>query len=611
MGCGGGDEPAAIADPCASPAWQASRAAFVDALGLPARRAAPGRLELGEAQAEEGFVLRGARWPHPEVDGEYVHALLYVPAPPPDAAAPLLLNVHGHWGDGIVSDEVHRRASVAARRGWVVLSLASRGMELESRTPGWRRQHDADGLYAQLRARRSGGTPVGWDVVAGWSAVDLAAAGALPVAIDLDRIVVMGFSGGSERAAAVAATDPRVSAAVVGAYEYAFSSGFGQSQCSCGVVRGAGEPLAEPVFTGSDVGEVKSGYREPVAAWRWLGLAACMPGATPRARAVLAWDSEPDDVTDSELFSVGTVERRPVPGVHGITPKMAEASVRWAEEAVGFAGRARTSVDLTVVHPETLMPLAETQPAPGNKEQGQPPWRVDGLPNPAAARRWLGLDDPEDVRGLGDGSVVHREATVDGARSGFVVVLGEDAAWERLGGLDALAAMRPDVEWAVVRHRLVDGEVVASRYGIETGQPPLGIAVRDVLAAHRALAARPGVDGKRIGFLGVGSGGLPALQAALFVGESGPIALASAPVTLFFDGPREGGVFAPWPPWMMVAGPGGATFDPWLLAKPLADRVRWLDPRGGDGAPWTAHLPHGETVTELSALVAPDTRAAR
>jgi len=612
VGCRGERDGATGApDPCATPAWQADRAAFLEGMGLPARRAAPGRLELGEPQpGDEGFVLRGARWPHPEVDGEYVHGLLYLPSPAPQGRAPLLLNVHGHWGGGISADEVHRRATIAARRGWMVLSVASRGLELEDDTPGWRRQHGGEALYAQLRARRSGGTPLGWDVVAAWSAVDLAAAGTLPVPADMDRIAVMGFSGGAERAAAVGATDPRVSAVVLGAYEYAFSSGFGQSQCSCGVVRGAGEPLAEPAYAGADVGEVKSGYRQPVRAWRWLALGACAPGTSPTARPLLAWDSEPGDITDSELATVPTVERREVAGVHGVTPEMALASVRWAEDAVGFSGR-EVDGPVGVVHPETRRPLAETQPAPGNKEQGQPPWRVDGLPNPAAARRWLGLEADEDARGLAGEAFVEYVPAAEASGAAFVVVLGEDEPWDGVGRLAGLQAARPDAAWVVVRHRLLTADPVASRYGIESGQPALAAAVRDVLATHRTLVARPGVDAARVGFVGVGSGGLPALQAALFVGETGPLALAGAPVTLFFDGPREGGEFAPWPAWAMVPGPGGATFDPWLLAKPLADRVRWLDPRGGDGTPWTEHLPHGETVADVAALVAPDTRAAR
>jgi len=55
--------------------------------------------------------------------------------------------------------------------------------------------------------------------------------------------------------------------------------------------------------------------------------------------------------------------------------------------------------------------------------------------------------------------------------------------------------------------------------------------------------------------------------------------------------------------------PGGASFDPWLAVRSLEDRVRWLEPMGGDGAPWDANLPHGAIVSNVSDLLAPDRRA--
>ncbi|MCO4772931.1 MAG: hypothetical protein KDA24_23060 [Deltaproteobacteria bacterium] len=632
MGCGDTETRATsggvvgAAEPCVSPRWQSARRALVDGLGLPATRNAPGRPELGPPQPGDGHRVHGVRWPHPSVEGEFVHGLLYVPEPAPTAPVPLVINMHGHWGGGADSDEVNRRAQIIARQGWLVVSLANRGMELGGDTPGWRRLHHEEALYAQLRSRRSGGTPVGWDVVAGWSAVDLAVAGRLPVAVDLERIGVMGFSGGAERAAVLAATDPRVGPVVVGAYEYAFSSGHGHAQCSCGAVRGAGTPLEDPVHRATPMPPVSSGYKQPVQAWRWLGLAACRPGPKPSPRPLLAWDNQPEDPTDSELLSVASVTKEEALGVHGITPDMAVRSWAWMAAAFGGAVSSRaveeaaraTEARYDVIHPATWMPLAASQPAPGQLEQGPPPWRVDASPHPAAARQMLGLGTGEE--GKDPALALHLDASAEQtllpplddarrpprSRAAWLVVLGEAG----LGpiGADALRGAAPDAVVLTVRHRLLDPDVstsVVSRFGIEVGVPPLGVAVHDVLRAHRRLVEHPDVDPARIGFVGIADGGVVALQAAVLVGEGGPVGLVEAPTTLFEDGPREGAPFAPWPHWTLVALPGGASFDPWLAAKAVATRLRWLDPRGGDGEAWTEHLPHGDQVPDLRGLLAP------
>jgi len=630
-GCGKAPPaPAAPSDVCASPSWQSARRALIEGLGLPARRDPPGTPQLGDPAAGDGFTVRGMRWPHPSVPGEFVHALAYLPEPAPTAPVPMLINTHGHWGAGFLSDEVNRRSQLAARGGWLVLSIAGRGMELGDATPAWRQLHHRDALYAQLRSRRSGDTPLGWDVVAGWSAVDLAAAGRLPLPVAMDEIGVMGFSGGAERAAALAATDPRIGPVVLGAYEYAFSSGHGHASCSCGVVRGAGEPLDDPVYAARPMPEVVSGYRVPVQSWRWLGLAACKPGKTPSPRPLLAWDGQPDDVIDSELLSVPGVQQRAVPGLHGVTGKVAAESWGWMVTALGGAiSRAEISAaeraaeaGYLQIQASTVLPLMETQPAPGQLEQGPPPWRVHGPPNPTAAQRMLGLLD-----GLGDkgdpGAQLLMQSQAEqtlvpasdgepGAprrRAAWLVVLGEDEVLAGLGGLASVAAARPDAVVLAVRHRLaLPGADVGppNRLGIEVGTPAMGVVLQDVLAAHRRLVEHPDVDPTRIGFLGLGSGGVAALQAALLIGDGGPVALVSAPTTLFLDGPRSGDApFAPWPEWTQVPLPSGASFDPWHGAQALEARVRWLDPRGGDGGAWTEHLPHGTLVTSLDELMKP------
>ncbi|MBN95319.1 MAG: hypothetical protein CL928_14835, partial [Deltaproteobacteria bacterium] len=157
-----------------------------------------------------------------------------------------------------------------------------------------------------------------------------------------------------------------------------------------------------------------------------------------------------------------------------------------------------------------------------------------------------------------------------------------------------------------------------SRWAIETGRPPLGVAVQDVLDARSQLRQSLKVDPAGIGFVGIGAGALPALWAAVLVGEGGPVVLVDAPVTLYWDGPKPTGegdssvvardpaaLQAPWPAWLMPSVAGGAALDPWLAARTLGDRVRWLRPRGGDGQLWTEHLPMGAVMDADKELFLP------
>jgi hypothetical protein len=161
-----------------------------------------------------------------------------------------------------------------------------------------------------------------------------------------------------------------------------------------------------------------------------------------------------------------------------------------------------------------------------------------------------------------------------------------------------------------------EDDLYRSRLGSATGLAPLAIPVHDLLAAHAALRLRGDVDPARIAWLGIGAGGPAVLAAAVLVGEGGPVALAHAPVTLWFDGPgqdladgRRGPrrwvrePFHPWPATLLVGAEGGIAADPWHLAHALHGRLRWLDPRGGDGGPWSEHLPWGRVVESLPELL--------
>ena len=64
---------------------------------------------------------------------------------------------------------------------------------------------------------------------------------------------------------------------------------------------------------------------------------------------------------------------------------------------------------------------------------------------------------------------------------------------------------------------------------------------------------------------------------------------------------RWAGIAKRWPPGAAAA-PSGAALDPWLAARSLGDRVRWVRPLGGDGQPWTERLPMGAVMDEGAEL---------
>lgn len=640
-GCGSPDPPPPPPERCGSASWQAARRALLDGLQLPPSAAGPPQASLSASETLDGWSIQPLTWAHPGVDGDVVFGAAYLPDPVPPGALPLLVNVHGHWGGGIEADEVNRRAILFAQQGWIVLSVANRGEEHGADTPGWRRSHGRPAGYALARTRRSGGAGLTWDIAAARAGLDLALTGKLGATVDRERIATIGFSGGAERAAVLAAVDPRIAAVVLGAYEYAFSSGHGAAGCSCGTVRGAAEPLTDHALSGREVAESPTGYTAPVQGARWLALAGCRPGSPVTARPILLWDSFPDDVVDVEAVALPKADRRGAVGVHGITVEMAASSWSWLEQALGRtpgvsakAAAKRADEGYSVIHPRWRPALPETLPAPGQMEQGPPPWRADPGVHPEALMRLLALDDAGarlGTHGIAEHAAVEVFAPVGAglttrARAGWLVVTAGtpgpvapgfdehgDLPWidggaqlAAVGGLGALRDLAPDAVFALVDLRVgrtAEADVAASGWGAELGVPPLGVAVRDVLDAHDRLRAHPEVDPAQVGFVAIGPGGVAALQAAVLIGEGGPVALVAAPVTLWFDGPDGGPPFFPWPSWTIAPVPGGATLDPWPAAAALGDRVRWLDPRAGDGQPWTDPLPGGGLATGLAGLL--------
>lgn len=586
---------------CASAPWQRSRAALLDALGTVDR--SPSRdVEWGERSVQDRFAIQALSWPHPSAPETRVRGVLYTPLPAPGEAVPLLLNVHGHWGAGVESEEVSRRAALLAQAGWAALSVGARGAEWGAETPPEHQIHYRTFAYAGLGLRESGFTPLGWDAAAALAGLERALDGALGFPVDPQRVATMGFSGGAERAVALTVLEPRIAAAVLGSYEYAFTSGHGASSCACGSLRGAGEQLVDAPGAASLASD--AGYGWPAQAWRWLALSACGPAGP---RPILAWDGRDDDPADAALVSMPGVTRWPNPSEHGLPDSVLAESWMWLERTLGrpepdravqAAGLAAASSLATTLPPTMRPPLG----------------RFGGL------REGPGPADPESARSiLGQGARDHRDPAVRldrpgepdlalpegevawlavGAPAPTEQVLGtfDDRDYEsvdqqllRWGGRAALDSLAP-IAWLEPRvGRDHDGDVSAARFGSELGLPALAAVVADTRAARQRVAG--GRDPAEVPLLGIGAGGVAALWAAWL--DGGKVAIVSGPVSTArppdATGPRS---LYPWPTWVLAPVERGAALDPWHAASGLGDRVRWLDPRDGAGAPWPGELPN-------------------
>ena len=614
---------------CQDQGVQAARSQLIERIALPVSRPAPPPLHAGPVVVGEGFSMAGLRWRHGDRAGDWVHGMVFLPDPVPEGPLPLLVNFPGHWQAGVEAREIAWRSELFARAGWAVLNVASRGTEQASEpVPRWRAAHYGEGLYGELRARRGGKTPLGWDVVAGWGGIDAALAGRLGVPIESSRMAVMGFSGGAERATAVAATDPRIGAVVLGAYEYAFQTSQGQGMCSCGALKGGAEMAPQ-----------------------WLAQAGCRPGNPPTPRPVLAYRSatesgEPDPGSVLATLTDQVVVRD-APAGHGVPDALSLDA--WVFLEGQLLGRARSVSEIEEARegmarayqappPSLRLAYEEGTAAPGRLEQGPPPWRGAGPVQVAVTRALLGLDaaaeaprdpvfqqlaEPElrlrmqgDLRESLSWVVVVAPTPERSADGGGSVAVGARGWTEPPadGRAHPVLEHLPRSAGAIfVRPRIAGDEELdqrLSRWAIETGRPPLGVAVQDVLDARSQLRQSLKVDPAGIGFVGIGAGALPALWAAVLVGEGGPVVLVDAPVTLYWDGPESlqddadgltrdpAALQAPWPAWLLPSVPGGAALDPWLAARTLGDRVRWVRPLGGDGQPWTDRLPIGVAMDQ-------------
>ena len=604
----GSDPTETKAGPCVEKELQTSRRGLLTAAALPLQRPSMPAIEHGPTVSGHGFTVQALRWQHGAPGSDQVHAQLFLPSPLPQGELPLLINPHGHWGAGLAAREVAGRSQMFAREGWAVLSVASRGVEHgEVRTPAWRRAHYNDGLYGEMRSRRGGKTPLGWDVVALWGGLDAALAGRMGAPIRSDAVAVMGFSGGAERAVALAASDPRIRAVVVGATEYAFTTQQGQSLCSCGALPGSRE-------------------QSPT----WLAQVACRPGTPPSPRPALLWQdpTSADTRVITRLREFSTLKIRNTEQ-HGVSDSQAAESLLFLEEALldrtPSPERSGELIHRLQEHYLQLdhrlhMPLSGAS-APGLLEQGVPPWRGAGPVQVAAARAALGLPTGSEPSkrppGLQPPEMKLRHARALQSGVSWVVVLASEpgdtpeddwstagASSDALGADDRISADAPAifVRPAVAASQQSDQR--ASRWSIESSGTALGLAVEDVLEARDRLRKVRGVVPAKLGFVGIGAGSVPALWAAILSGEGGPVVLIDAPVTLWWDGPEEGQRSQPWPSWLLSPKPGGAALDPWLAARSRGGRVRWLRPRDGSGQAWKDERIPGTRVDTAEQLFA-------
>lgn len=633
---GGPLAPASPRDPtsCASPEVEADRRSLRAALAEGPERQPIAPPRWGPQRQGEGWRARSAAWPHPAVPGDEGFGLVFLPDPLPPGPRPLLVLSPGHFGAGVESDEVMRPAQLLAAEGWLTIIVANRGDELgDAPTPGWRQIHGEDGLYADLRVRRGGTTPLAWDVGSLRRATDLALRGELGAPVDPKAVVALGHSGGAERAAAWAALDPRVTGAVLGAFEYAFDTQEGHAGCLCGALPGANT---------LDGGTERR--------HRWIALATCQPGREARARETLLWSHTGDGPVRALLRTRGLEVESREEAQHAFSHQEVVATARWLEAR--FAAHPwsddethRISQELESTYlggsPDARLAYAPSAPGPGRFEQGPPPWRLDLAPPAAVIRAALGLDTPKGTPAIEDGPALLDDPeappwTLVPARSPGATKKARIVVTSRSpdGEGRYVDPWKGEAERAAVFHRWaevadvvvldlpfgVDRETDArrARLALAGGGLRLRWAVNQCFAAFEQLRRDRAVPVENITFVGLGAGAVPAILAANLIGETGPVRLASAPVTLWFDGPGldwadgrrgstrwgEGEPFQPWPYWTLGSvGPGGA-LDPWLAAKNLSSRLLWFDPRGGDGQAWTDHLPWGVVETDEERWIA-------
>ncbi len=574
--------------------WDA-RADLILRLGVE-EEVARAPLLWGPAFGTKGVKARWVSWP---VMGDRAQALVLVPDPAPSGPRPLFFHFAGHWGGGAESEEMLPGGALLAAAGHVTVLLPLRGEERGADGEfHWRASHFSSGAWADSRVRRAGRTPVGWDVDAARALLPALMAGEAGLPIDPDRVDVMGFSGGAERAIAWSIVQGGVRTLIVGAFELAFGTQDGMAFCACGAVAGAEDDID---------GEARlTRWLRAIRAGRVLLYAGAGSGriAEPIRRAL------PAEILPEQGHGLGIDEHRrvldlldgraapPVPALD--VPRHARLDWPQGDLGPGAAEEARVLDRLQPPSPAEISALlglrGEEDPRVGAPMGGPPELTTVAPTEGGASRAWLVVVPRTPRPGL-----VSEERPVP-----------YDEVWPvDLEDPAAFVGLDPTAHWAFLRPGLAGGhgdDLRATRRFLERGPAPLALVVADIRETRRRVEAAEHLLPGSVGLVGIGAAGVAVLVATALDGDRAPIVLIDAPATLRSaePGPSSGRSaelrLLPWPLWTLVPIAGGLRLDPAVLSRPLGSRLSWFRPRDGQGGAWTGPPPGGAVYSDVTAI---------
>lgn len=573
-------------------------ASLVEALSVPAEPdPLIGTIRRGPWSEARGIEAQWWGWTARGLDSE-AQALYVRPAAgsaDPNWNPPTVLHHSGHWGGGVQSAELLPGATLLARLGIPSILLPLVGDE-RSVEPGtaWRTLHQDRGAWPGLQLRLRFGSALAWDVRAARSLLS-----ELPPDVgQAGHTVFVGFSGGAERALALAALLPSQGLAI-GAHEYAFGTDGGQSFCDCGALAHAWD-------------EVRPGVRR-VADW--------LPALPPRP--TLLFHNPAQDPVDGQ-WTGPAVERIAHVG-HGLSIDEHVAIAQWLRRLAGKPPFPEQVID-------GARPVDEVEagwvpgrdaylPAPGGPPS--PPWRPAATatsagvpPSPAltgadSAGPWT----PDGLRAIvvasarnkapSDGTPAsERHGPGEGAPFLLCVAAEPAGPWPPHGKPLPYAAPRvagsaAEGFWSsigpvvVVRPPFGGGhgsDLIASRWAVERGVP-LWAQLTSILLEERARW--PAIAG----WVGLGACGPSVMAAAALSGDRVPTSLIGAPADLR---PALGPIdpHAPavqrWPTWTLA---GSTTWpDIAALSRLVPGPLYWVEPLDELGRPWSGPIGTGATT---------------
>ncbi|MBI2842257.1 MAG: acetylxylan esterase [Armatimonadetes bacterium] len=503
------------------------RKQVLQAIGLdPLPEQIPLNVQYGGILDKGDYVVKRVYWQTwPKV---YASGYLYLPKKP--GKHPVILNPHGHWGNGAREDLVQTRCIVHAKRGYVALAVDS--------------QHVGHKWFL------SGFTSIALQAWNNMRALDFLET--LPEA-DMTRVGCTGASGGGIQTMWMMALDDRITAAVpvVGPsfFRHILSPDFGHCSCNWAtdLLECADEQhllgifVPKPVLFLTVTGDWTN--RFPKEEFKEIKKLYSLYGAADRADA-LQWDlghtynqpmreamyaffdrwlkgqEYPNAVIESQVQTetVETLKSLDItpPGSRGVDPVYEYASkfhakppvLGSATEATAYLKRLRSG----------LAKLLGDVPVRGKMVGSPEPTSISGMraeklrvrsepeidvpaalfvPDRSGKHPLVVLLHPDGKRGLVEKNVdLVRKLTESG-----VAVLAPDV---RLTG--ELAPTNEQMQWGWK----VDG--------IMWGRPDVGMALTDLRACLDVLSERPDVDVSRTAIVGLGAAG----RTALFAGALEP-----------------------------------------------------------------------------------------